>query len=106
MLYSQIGLTKAGLAPYDARKGKIFIDYLRNGFGSSAICNYSPRAREGAPVAVPLASDELGRLTSTAPYGVKTVPARLKRLKTDPWAGFFTTRQSITAKAKKALGIG
>jgi bifunctional non-homologous end joining protein LigD len=87
------------------RKGKIFVDYLRNQPGGSAICNYSTRAKEGAPVATPLRWDELKRLDSGAAYTVKTMPARLKRLKSDPWEGFFSTRQSITAKARKALGL-
>lgn len=87
------------------RVGKIFVDYLRNQRGGSSICNYSTRAKPEAPVATPLRWDELNRLKSGAPYTVKTLPARLKRLKSDPWEGFFTTRQSITAKARKALRI-
>jgi bifunctional non-homologous end joining protein LigD len=87
------------------RAGKIFVDYLRNQRGGSSICNYSTRAKPEAPVATPLRWDELNRLKSGAPYTVKTLPARLKRLKSDPWEGFFTTRQSITAKARKALRI-
>ena len=87
------------------RTGKIFVDYLRNQRGGTAICNYSTRARPGAPVAAPLRWDELKGLTSGAPYTVATMPARLKRLKGDPWDGYFTTRQSITAKARKALGV-
>lgn len=87
------------------RTGKIFIDYLRNGRGSSAICNYSPRAKPGATVATPLRWDELAGLKSGAPYSVKTLPRRLSQLKTDPWEGYFTTRQSITARARKALGL-
>ena len=88
------------------RVGKIFVDYLRNQRGGSAICNYSTRAKPGAPVAAPLRWDELKALKSGAPYTVKTMPARLARLKSDPWDGYFATRQSITAKAKKALGLG
>ena len=87
------------------RGGKIFVDYLRNQRGGSSICNYSTRAKPDAPVATPLRWDELKRLKSGAPYTVKTLPTRLKRLKSDPWEGFFTTRQSITAKARKALRI-
>ena len=87
------------------REGKIFVDYLRNQRGGSAIVNYSTRAKEGAPVACPLRWDELKGLKATAPYSVKTLPARLKALKADPWEGFFSTRQSITAKARKALGV-
>jgi bifunctional non-homologous end joining protein LigD len=87
------------------RTGRIFVDYLRNQRGGTAICNYSTRARKGATVAVPLRWDELKGLETAAPYTVKTLPARLKRLKRDPWEGYFSTRQSITAKAKKALGL-
>ena len=87
------------------RTGRIFVDYLRNQRGGTAICNYSTRARKGATVAVPLRWDELKGLNTAAPYTVKTLPARLKALKRNPWEGFFSTRQSITAKAKKALGI-
>jgi bifunctional non-homologous end joining protein LigD len=87
------------------RVGKIFVDYLRNQRGSSAICNFSTRAKRQATVATPLRWDELKRLKSGAPYTVESVPARLKRLKSDPWEDFFSTRQSITAKARKALGL-
>ena len=88
------------------RTQKIFVDYLRNQRGGTAICNYSTRARPGATVACPLRWDELKGLKTAAPYNVRTLPARLKTLKGDPWEGYFSTRQSITAKAKKALGLG
>jgi bifunctional non-homologous end joining protein LigD len=88
------------------RINKIFVDYLRNQRGGSAIANFSTRARAGAPVAAPLAWDELKGLKVAAAYDVKTMPLRLKRLKRDPWEGFFTSRQSINAKALKALGLG
>jgi bifunctional non-homologous end joining protein LigD len=88
------------------REDKIFVDYLRNQRGGSAIVNYSTRAKEGAPCACPLRWDELKGLKAASPYSVATLPAHLKKLKSDPWEGFFSTRQSITAKAKKALGLG
>jgi bifunctional non-homologous end joining protein LigD len=88
------------------RVDKIFVDYLRNQRGGSAIVNFSTRAKEAAPVACPLAWDELKGLKAASPYTMRTLPARLKALKRDPWEGFFKTRQSITAKAKKALGLG
>ncbi len=87
------------------RVGKIFVDYLRNQRGGSAIVNYSTRAKDTATVACPLEWDELNGLKVASPYTMKTLPARLKALKRDPWEGFFKTRQSITAKAKKALGL-
>ncbi|MGB6906216.1 MAG: DNA ligase D [Methyloceanibacter sp.] len=88
------------------RVGKIFVDYLRNQRGGSAIVNFSTRAKPDAPVACPLRWDELKGLKSASPYSLKTLPARLKAQKSDPWEGFFTTRQSITAKERKALGLG
>jgi bifunctional non-homologous end joining protein LigD len=88
------------------REGKIFVDYLRNQRGSSAIVVYSTRAKEGAPVACPLRWDELKALRSASPYTVKTLPVRLKKLSKDPWEGYFKLRQSITAKAMKAVGSG
>ncbi len=88
------------------RSNKIFVDYLRNQRGGSAIVNFSTRAKPFAPVSCPLAWEELKGLKSASPYTLKTLTARLKKLKADPWEGFFSTRQSITAKAKKALGLG
>ena len=87
------------------RVGKIFVDYLRNQRGGSAIVNYSTRAKPNASVACPLAWDELKGLKVASPYTLKTLPMRLKAKRSDPWEGFFSTRQSITAKAKKALGL-
>ncbi|HEV7464193.1 MAG TPA: DNA ligase D [Methyloceanibacter sp.] len=88
------------------RQGKIFVDYLRNQRGGSAIVNYSTRAKAGAPVACPLRWDELKGLKVAAPFTARTLPARLKAMKRDPWEGFFSTRQSITTKARKAVGQG
>jgi len=85
------------------RRGKIFIDFLRNQRGATAVASYSTRARAGAPVATPLAWDELSRVKNAAAFTVANVPQRLRRLTKDPWEGFFDVRQSITAKAKKLL---
>jgi bifunctional non-homologous end joining protein LigD len=86
------------------RKGKIFVDYLRNARDATAVALYSTRAREGAPVAVPVGWDELS--TSLRPDGVSvtTLPRRLATLRRDPWEGFFEVRQSVTAKAQRAVG--
>jgi bifunctional non-homologous end joining protein LigD len=87
------------------RRGKIFIDYLRNGEGATAVAAYSTRAREQAPVATPLAWPELtGKDVRYDHFNVKTVAARLARLKSDPWEGFFDVRQSITAAMMKKVG--
>jgi DNA ligase D len=77
------------------RKGRIFIDYLRNDPTSTAVAPYSTRARAGAPVATPLHWDELTARLDPAAFTVATVPERLKRLKTDPWRDMPTLRQPL-----------
>src|SRR5690242_18786824 len=61
------------------RTGKIFIDYFRNDYTATAIADYSVRARPGAPVAVPLAWDELSRLKSPDAFSMKDVLKRLQK---------------------------
>lgn len=78
------------------RKGRIFIDWLRNERGATAIAPYSPRARTGAPVATPVDWDELGRIDRANRYTLDNIDARLKRLKSDPWGGYGRERQSVT----------
>jgi DNA ligase D-like protein (predicted polymerase)/DNA ligase D-like protein (predicted 3'-phosphoesterase) len=85
------------------RVGKIFIDYLRNTRGASTVVAYSARARPGLPVSVPVARDELERLTSARQWDVGNVQERLRKLKTDPWAG-YRNRQRITKKMWTQLG--
>jgi len=86
------------------RNGKIFIDYLRNGRGATAIASYSTRARHGATVALPIAWDELDRIDPQR-FTVATVPKRLAALKADPWKGLPRTRQSITHAMLRKLGL-
>jgi bifunctional non-homologous end joining protein LigD len=78
-----------------ARQGKIFIDYLRNDRGSTAIAPYSTRAKGGATVAVPLDWKELTAKLRPEEWTVETVPSRLKKLKRDPWADFFEVKQTL-----------
>ena len=78
-----------------ARQGKIFIDYLRNQHGATAIVNYSSRARPGAAVATPISWTELGKLKSPQQFTVANLPDRLRKLRRDPWEGFAKLRQSI-----------
>jgi bifunctional non-homologous end joining protein LigD len=86
-----------------ARPGKIFVDYLRNGRGASAILPYSSRARTGAPVAMPVAWDELRRLEAANQFNVQNAVERLRRQKKDPWSDISCVRQSISAAARKKL---
>lgn len=77
------------------RKGKIFIDWLRNGRGATSVASFSVRARPGAPVAMPLRWEELGRVASGHAFDIRNTPARLKRLRSHPWAGIDEIRQSL-----------
>ena len=70
------------------RRGRILIDYLRNGRGATAVAPYSTRARAGAPVSMPLAWDELGTSLGPAYFTVANTPTRLANLPADPWAEF------------------
>jgi bifunctional non-homologous end joining protein LigD len=87
-----------------SRQKKIFIDYLRNGEGATAVAAYSTRARANAPVSTPIDWTELGRDLRFDYFNIKNVPARLKRLKREPWAEFLKTRQSITRTMMETVG--
>jgi len=73
------------------RAGKIFIDYLRNARTASAVCAYSPRARPGAPVSMPVSWEELAE-DIRSNFTVRNVPQRLERLRKDPWADYEDAR--------------
>jgi bifunctional non-homologous end joining protein LigD len=88
-----------------ARTGRIFIDYLRNTRGATAIGAYSARARAGAPVATPLFWEEVERGVTPDAFTVLSVPARLAKLKSDPWADLPNLRQSIGARVRREVGI-
>jgi bifunctional non-homologous end joining protein LigD len=77
------------------RKGRIFIDYLRNDRGATAIAPFSTRARPGAPIAVPLSWSEVTEKLLPARFTIETVRARLKKMRKDPWEGFFDAKQPI-----------
>lgn len=82
-----------------ARKGRIFVDYLRNGRGATAIAPYASRARAGATVSMPLAWDELKPEIGPDHFSVTNARARLATLPADPWADFRAAAAPL-AKAK------
>jgi bifunctional non-homologous end joining protein LigD len=77
------------------RKGKIFVDYLRNSLEQTAVAAYSTRARAGAPVSVPVSWQELGRTTGGNQYSVITLMKRLRGLKQDPWHDLAKVKQKL-----------
>lgn len=78
-----------------ARQGRIYIDYLRNGRGQTAIVAYSPRARPGAGVSTPIDWSELTAKLTPDRYTVLNLRARLARLRNDPWAEIGNVRQRL-----------
>jgi len=91
-------------ASKSARAGKIFIDYLRNTQGATAVAPYSLRARENAPVATPIDWEELATDVRFDHFNLKNVPTRLARMKRDPWAAMAKTRPFISAAMQKSVG--
>jgi bifunctional non-homologous end joining protein LigD len=87
------------------RKGKIFIDYLRNGRTATAIAPYSTRARPRAPVSVPLTWEELTPDIRADEFTVRNLRERLSKLNRDPWAKINSVRQSLTASLRRKLGV-
>jgi bifunctional non-homologous end joining protein LigD len=82
------------------RKGKILVDYLRNGRGNTAVAPYSTRARKGAPVSMPLAWDELSEAIGPAYFTVLNASQRLASLDADPWKDFRGSARSLPMPKK------
>jgi bifunctional non-homologous end joining protein LigD len=83
------------------RKNKIFIDYLRNGFGATAVCAFSPRWRPGVGVSTPVAWDEIDDDIRGTHFNIHNVPQRLAKLRGDPWRGYWKCQQAITKQIEE-----
>ncbi len=87
-----------------ARKGKIYLDYLRNERGATSVAPYSPRARAGAPVSLPLRWADL-KLPERPIFRVAKLEEWRTRLKTDPWKDMPEMKQRITGDTFASVGI-
>ena len=76
------------------REGRIFIDYLRNDPTSTAVGPYSSRSRPGAPVAMPIAWEDLAKPLNPKAFTIKTAPAFIAG-RNDPWADLRQVRQRL-----------
>jgi bifunctional non-homologous end joining protein LigD len=85
------------------RVGKIFIDYLRNGYGATTVCAWSARSRPGLGISVPVRWDELQGLKSGDHWTVRSVHNRLDEGNA-PWDDYESRRTALAA-AMKALGF-
>jgi bifunctional non-homologous end joining protein LigD len=75
--------------------GRIFIDYLRNGRGATAVAAHSTRARAEAPASTPVAWEELPTIRSGSQYRIGNLAARLSHLRDDPWVDFGNLDQVV-----------
>jgi bifunctional non-homologous end joining protein LigD len=85
------------------RVGKIFIDYLRNGFGATTVCAWSARARPGMGVSVPVGWEEVQKLHSSAQWRVQNIHERLDT-GNEPWAA-YTASATALGRAMKILNF-
>ncbi len=86
------------------RIGKLFVDYLRNGHGATTVAAFSARARPGLGVSMPVAWEDLAQLRSGAHWTIASAREHLSFQSTDPWAGLWKSRQTLTS-AMKNLGF-
>ena len=84
------------------RAGRVYVDYLRNGEGATAVTAYSLRARPGLPVSMPIAWTALDDDVRGDHFNIGNVPRILAGRRADPWAGYESARQSI-GKARRML---
>ncbi len=92
-------------ASKSARSGKIYIDWLRNERGATAIAPYSLRARLGAPVAAPVNWDEVENCKSARTYTLSNVENWLSSV-SGAWSDYFSVHQSITRDHLRFFGSG
>ena len=84
------------------RVGRVYVDYLRNGEGATAVAAYSLRARPGLPVSMPIAWKALDDDVRGDHFNIGNVPHILTGQRADPWAGYAEVRQSL-GNAKRML---
>ncbi len=85
------------------RKNKIFVDYLRNSFGASAVAAYSPRWRPGAGVSTPVTWDEIDEDIRGTHFNLRNVPERVAKLRKDPWKDYWQAKQALTKSMIKDM---
>ncbi len=87
------------------RAGKVYLDFLQNGYGKLIVAPYSVRPRPGAPVSTPLRWSEVTRRLDPARFTLASVPARLRRMKSDPWAELLDSRPDLTAALDRLAAL-
>ncbi|QBY49845.1 DNA ligase D [Cupriavidus oxalaticus] len=83
------------------RKGRIFVDYLRNGFSQTTAAAFSARARPGLGVSMPVSWEQLGKLKSGAQWTIRDAREYLSFQVADPWQSYWDSRQTLTAAIER-----
>lgn len=90
----------------DQRTGRVYVDYLRNADGATAVAAYSLRARPGLPVSMPVEWDEFaGADVREAHFNIDNAEAVIARRRADPWRDYDASRQTISATMRRALAV-
>jgi bifunctional non-homologous end joining protein LigD len=87
------------------RVGRIFIDYLRNGWVQSTAEAFSARARPGLGVSMPVDWDDLPSLTGGDHWNIVSAPGHLAGLREDPWVGYWKGKQSLKGAMRRLPGF-
>lgn len=88
-----------------SRVGKISIDYLRKCGGASTVAAFPVRARSGMGVSMPVSWDELKEVSRGEEWTMLKAVQRQRSLGSDPWQGYWQTRQGVTATMRHAVGM-
>jgi len=78
-----------------ARKGRVYVDYVQNGHGRLLVSAFSVRPIEGAPVSTPLHWREVKKSLDPSRFDIRSVPRRLRQQRRDPWAGLLEAKPDL-----------
>ncbi|HJQ97297.1 MAG TPA: hypothetical protein VJ826_03230, partial [Candidatus Polarisedimenticolaceae bacterium] len=85
----------------DARDGKVYVDFLQNGHGKLLVAPFSARPVAGAMVSTPLKWSEVSSRLDPSKFTIETVPARMKKMKTDPLASVIEDTPDLPAALER-----
>ncbi|MBI4420153.1 MAG: DNA ligase D, partial [Gemmatimonadetes bacterium] len=85
------------------REGKVYIDYVQNGYGRLLVVPFSARPLPGAPVSIPLRWTEVKAGLAIGKFTIRTAPARMRKLKADPVAGVLAAEPDLPAVLERLM---
>lgn len=104
VLEAELGDIATTARALPARRGRVYLDYLQNGFGKTIVAPYAVRPRPGAPVSTPLRWSEVNGRLDPARFTIRNALARAERLGTDPLAAVLTTSPDLVAALERLRG--